>query len=113
MAETKEKETPKVSASKILSKESDKKPASKEEKSKGRKKKPKHTHIEAHDNGSYTVRHQHGDGSPETSYAAKNLDEVHDGLEENMGEPNADEEQQTPPDQPQQQPPMQAQPVGA
>ena len=50
----------------------------------------KSTHIEHHGDKSHTVRHTHEDGT-EKSYAAADLDGVHDGLEEHMGEPNAGE----------------------
>lgn len=58
------------------------------------KKKHRHTHIESHDDGSHTVRHAPADGGPEVSYAAKDLDEVHDGLEQHLGDANADEGQE-------------------
>jgi hypothetical protein len=69
------------------------------EKKKGpEKKKTKHkeTRIEHHPDGSHTVRHiPVSDGTsppgPEVSYAAKDLDGVHDGLEEHLGEPNGSE----------------------
>lgn len=64
---------------------SDKKPAA------GGKKKHKHTHIEHHDDGSHTVRHTPADGGADTSYAAQDLDGVHDGLEHHVGEPNGGE----------------------
>jgi hypothetical protein len=56
----------------------------------------KHTHIEHHPNGSHTVRHTpHADADgkmpDEVSYAAKDMDELHDGMEQNLGEPSADE----------------------
>jgi hypothetical protein len=56
------------------------------------KAKHKSTSIEHHDDGSHTVRHVPHEGGPELSYAAANLDAVHDGLEEHLGEPNHDEE---------------------
>ena len=71
------------------------------------KKKHKHTHIEHHDNGTHTVRHTGADS--EVSYAANDLDGVHDGLEQHVGEPNADEGQQ-PQGQPGQDPSAQPQP---
>ena len=122
MAEAKEKGSPKVSVSSILSKEeNDTKPkmksAPKEEKSdksgKTSKKKHKHAHIENHydEQGNpkgHTVRLTPQDGGPETSFAAKDLDEVHDGLEEHMGEPNGDEGQESPMQQPAPQPQMQS-----
>ena len=60
------------------------------------KAKHKHTHIEHHDDGSHTVRHS-GDGN-ETSYAAPDLDAVHDGLEQHIGDPNGGEGQAPPTD---------------
>lgn len=120
MAEIKTKENPKVDVSGILSKEGDdlekaaaKKPAAKkasDKDGKSSKKKHKHVHIEAHhdeqgNSKGFTVRHSGGEG-PEVSYAAKDLDEVHDGLEEHMGEPNGDEGQEPSPDQQQQEPPQ-------
>jgi hypothetical protein len=73
------------------------------EKKKGPEKKGKGKHgfgetrIKHHKNGSHTVTHTpESDGTsppgPETSYAVKDMDELHDGLEEHLGEPNADEE---------------------
>lgn len=65
------------------------------------KRKHKHTHIEHHYNeegeeAGHTVRHS-GDGE-EVSYAAPDMDAVHDGLEKHVGGPNGDEgEQQMPP----------------
>ena len=61
------------------------------------KKRHKHTHIEHHydDQGKetgHTVRHS-GDASGETSYSAQDMDGVHDGLDQHVGEPNADEGQ--------------------
>ena len=119
-----DKETPQVDVSSILSKESEdmhkgdrglkksaaKPRAAKESKSEKsaepKKAKHRHTHIEHHYDESgnstgHTVRHSGGEGGGETSYAAKDLDEVHDGLEEHMGEPNGDEgqEAQAQPDQ--------------
>ena len=64
---------------------SDKKPAA------GGKKKHKHTHIEHHDDGSHTVRHTPADGGADTSYAAQDLDGVHDGLEAHVGDANGGE----------------------
>jgi hypothetical protein len=59
----------------------------------GGKKKHKHTHIEHHDNGTHTTRHTPVGGGEETSYASQDLDGVHDGLEQHVGEPNGDEAQ--------------------
>lgn len=124
MAETKEKETPKVDVSGILSKEGDdlakaaaKKPAAKKDDKKSSKKaKHKHTHIEHHYDSEgkpsgHTVRHQ-GAGD-ETAYVAKDLDEVHDGLEEHLGEPNGDEGQESEAQQQPPQPMAQPTPQGA
>jgi|SRR5215831_4567404 len=103
MAESKEK--PKVDVSGILSKEgsdaekaASKKPSAKDKSAKS-KKKHKHTHIEHHydeegNSTGYTMRHTPSDGGPETAYVAKDLDEVHDGLEQHLGEPNGDEGQE-------------------
>ena len=54
--------------------------------------KHKSTSVEHHADGSHTVRHMPHEGGPELSYAATDLDGVHDGLEENVGGPNHDEE---------------------
>ena len=114
-----DKETPQVDVSSILSKESEdmhkgdrglKKSAAKpraaqesksEKSAEPKKAKHRHTQIEHHYDESgnstgHTVRHSGGEGGGETSYAAKDLDEVHDGLEEHMGEPNGDEGQASP-----------------
>lgn len=71
-------------------------------KPKGKKVRHRKTEIEHHDNGSHTVRHYPADekegmasGQP-VSYAAKDLDEVHDGLEEHLGEPNQEEAEAAP-----------------
>lgn len=110
MAEVKEKDTPKAGAASILSRE-EKNAPKKESKDKSLKKKSrhKHTHIEHHYDESgkatgHTVRHTPEGGGPETSYAAKDLDEVHDGLEQHVGEPNGDEGQEMP-EAPEQTPP--------
>lgn len=65
-----------------------------EPKSSSKKSKHKHTHIEHHENGSHTVRHTPAEGGPDVSYAAPDMDAVHDGLEEHVGEPNAGEGQE-------------------
>jgi hypothetical protein len=102
-----DKKNPTVNVSSILSKEGkdlDKAaPKSKapkaekkgESKSSDKEKKPKHkhTHVEHHDDGSHTVRHTPAGGGEEVSYAAPDLDAVHDGMEANLGQPNADEGQ--------------------
>ena len=77
---------------------SESKSASKDSK---KKTKHKHTHIESHHDAetgktSYTVRHQPMGGGEEVSYAAPDLDAVHDGLEQHLGEPNAGEEASEP-----------------
>ena len=64
----------------------------------GGKKKHKHTHIEHHYDESgkatgHTTRHTPLGGGDETSYASQDLDGVHDGLEQHVGEPNGDEGQ--------------------
>lgn len=52
----------------------------------------KHTHIEHHKDGSHTVKHVMEDGSEHpASGAAANLDEVHDRLQDAIGEPNEGE----------------------
>lgn len=76
----------------------------------GGKRKHKHTHIEHHENGTHTVRHTPVGGGEEASYAAQDLDAVHDGLEHHVGEPNGDEgQQQQPQGQPGGDPQMQQQ----
>ena len=60
--------------------------------------KHKHTHIEHHENGTHTVRHTPVGGGEDTSYAAQDLDGVHDGLEHHVGEPNGEEAQAQPQD---------------
>jgi hypothetical protein len=56
--------------------------------------KPKHknTHVEHLDDGSHVTTHIPRDGSPEVKYSSRDLDGVHDGLEEHLGEANQDEE---------------------
>jgi len=71
----------------------DSKPADK------KKKKIKHTHIEHHYDESgketgHTTRHTPVGGGDEISYTSPDLDGVHDGLEEHVGEPNAGEGQE-------------------
>lgn len=72
---------------------------------KGKKKKRRYrrTEIDHHDNGSHTVRHipHHEEGPDEATgkpggdmtYAVKDMDELHDGMEEHLGQPNVEEEQ--------------------
>ena len=57
------------------------------------KKKAKHkkTVVTHHGNGSHTVQHS-PDSPEEVSYAAADLDALHDGMEEHLGSPNHDEE---------------------
>jgi len=50
----------------------------------------KTTHIEHHFDGSHTVRHTGEDGA-DKSYAAADLDALHDGMEENVGCENCGE----------------------
>ena len=74
-------------------KKSDKKDAKK-------KKHPfKRTIIDHHSDGSHTMTHEHesGDSTKNITGAKENLDGVHDGLEENIGEP---EEESAPPAMP-------------
>ena len=56
-----------------------------------KKKMPKHTHIEHHDDGSKTIRHQHHDGK-ESSHAVADHEEMMSHLEDHLGAPNAGEE---------------------
>lgn len=51
----------------------------------------KHTHIEHHDDGSHTVHHEHEDGKSHKKYAVAHLDNVHDGMQDNLGTPNPGE----------------------
>jgi hypothetical protein len=51
----------------------------------------KSTHIEHHDDGSHTVRHDHENPDQSKSYAAADLDGVHDGMEDHLGQPNPGE----------------------
>lgn len=77
-----------------------------EPKPKASEKKPKakhrHTHIEHHydeagKESGHTVRHTPQGGGEEVSYAAPDLDAVHDGLEQHVGEPNGDEQTEAQP----------------
>jgi hypothetical protein len=98
-----EEQKPKVANVKdVLAKDKEKKPESKTEKSesksstKKKKSKMKHTHLEHHYDESgksmgHTVRHTPMGGGEEVSYTAPDLDAVHDGMEEHLGEANADE----------------------
>jgi len=93
-----EKKTKKVSVGSILAKDAPEKSKS-ESKPKAEKKKKhrmKSTHIDHHPDGSHTVRHTPMEGGEEVSYAKPDLDGVHDGLEEHVGEPNEGEEQAEP-----------------
>jgi hypothetical protein len=64
-----------------------------ESKSKAKKHKHKLTLVEHDEDGKpKNVRHIPHDGGPEVSYPVADLDAVHDGLEEHVGEPNQDEE---------------------
>jgi hypothetical protein len=52
----------------------------------------KSTHIEHHSDGSHTIHHQHHeDSAKDKHHAVADLDQVHDKLEDNLGEPNAGE----------------------
>jgi hypothetical protein len=87
-----EKKTKTVSVGDVLAKDKAPKAESKASPSKtATKKKHRHTHIEHHDDGSHTVRHTPMGGGEEVSYAAPDLDAVHDGLEQHVGDENADE----------------------
>src|ERR1700677_4463140 len=55
------------------------------------KKKHKHTHIEHHDDGTHTMRHTDAAGKETGSYTAQDLDGVHDGSEQHVGDANAPE----------------------
>jgi hypothetical protein len=83
-----------VSVGEVLAKDKAAKPEAKKSDKIGQKKKHKHTNIEHHDDGSHTVRHTPVGGGEETSYAAPDLDAVHDGLEQHVGNPNDGEESQ-------------------
>lgn len=112
MAEPEKKETSKepkekkgMTAMDILSKDKGEKtpktPKAKESKKRVRM---KHTHIEHHydhegKEAGHTVRHTPLEGGQEVSYASPDLDGVHDGLEEHVGEENAGESQEPPEDQ--------------
>lgn len=51
------------------------------------------THIELHDDGSATIHHVHEKGPEhDKKYAAADLDGVHDGLEDHLRMPEAEEE---------------------
>lgn len=73
-------------------KKSEKKSDKKSDKKKSGKGHFHKTEIEHHKNGSHTVRHiphPSTDGTPmeDTSYAAPDMDALHSGMEENLGEP--------------------------
>jgi hypothetical protein len=63
-------------------------------KKKGKKgKHPFHrTVIDHHPDGSHTIKHERRDGGEPVDYARPDLDGVHDGLEEHLGEENEAEE---------------------
>jgi hypothetical protein len=99
-----EKNQKSVKVKDVLSKE-DSKPAEKKDSSESKAKKSKsrhkHTHIEHHYDESgksmgHTIRHSGSEDGKEVSYAASDLDAVHDGLEQHVGEPNAGEGAETP-----------------
>jgi len=51
------------------------------------------THIEHHPDGSATIHHIHEDGSDhDKKYAVLDLDSIHDGMEDHLGEPNEGED---------------------
>ena len=110
--ETKKPKTVKIGD--VLAKDKAEKPKSESKsasKDSKKKTKHKHTHIEHHYDAEgkatgHTVRHQPMGGGEEVSYAAPDLDAVHDGLEQHLGEPNAGEEQEEAAEQQ----PQQAQP---
>lgn len=87
--------TKKISPSEILGGEK-KKPTTK------KKNRPTETRVKHHKNGSHTIEHSFapsasGELTPEPiTYAAQDLDGVHDGLEEHVGEPNEGEEASQP-----------------
>jgi hypothetical protein len=64
-----------------------------------KKKKPHAGHgylrtiIDHHGDLSHTVRHEHEDGKSHKSYAVADLDAVHDGLEDHLGEANGGEDE--------------------
>ena len=93
--EKKEEKKPKtVKVGDVLAREkSAPKSESKSKDSKKKKARMKHTHIEHHADGSHTIRHTPMEGGEEVSYSKPDLDGVHDGLEEHVGEPNEGEEQ--------------------
>lgn len=95
MAEDMKKEKKTVSVGDVLAKDKAPKSEAKNNKT-SQKKKHKHTHIEHHysEDGKpagHTVRHTPQGGGEEVSYSAPDLDAVHDGLEQHVGEENADE----------------------
>jgi hypothetical protein len=52
----------------------------------------KETHVIHHKDGSHTIHHKHDSNAKKDKYhAVSDLDEVHDKLEENLGEPNEGE----------------------
>lgn len=51
------------------------------------------THIRHHADGSHTMKHMHEDGTSHKEYAVAGLDNVHDGLQDNLGQPNEGEQQ--------------------
>lgn len=72
-----------------------------DKKSKKKKRRYRRTEIDHHDNGSHTVRHiPHAEDGPDQTgklggdmtYAVKDMDELHDGMEEHLGDPNVEEE---------------------
>lgn len=52
-----------------------------------------HTHMEHHKDGSITIHHQHHDPEKDVKHAAANLDEAHDSMQANLGQPNPGEQE--------------------
>ena len=51
-----------------------------------------HSHVEHFKDGSHVVHHVHSEGPhKDVKHAAKDLDEVHDSMEDNLGTPNPGE----------------------
>jgi hypothetical protein len=65
-----------------------------EKKEHKKKHKFSHTHIEHFHDGSGTVHHVHEDGPEhDVKHAAGDLDEMHDSMEQHLGQPNDGEGQ--------------------
>lgn len=51
-----------------------------------------HSHVEHFKDGSHVVHHVHKDGAhKDVKHAVKNLDELHDSLQDHLGQPNPGE----------------------